>query len=205
VVAHQNLSQLNDRLLAAITSCPLRYFLRISPDDQSAVRRLFGSAVGDGLSHLPKFHARVQLPNEPRSETLKLDGWWSERRESQLRAAQQVAEDDRFTVLLSPIKPRSEPSAAVSGEVSDASSDTQAEDAAEGVVDEPATRRQSPSIKRLLDAWESEPASGPETHQPDPPRSQPGPPVAPQAHQPSPADPGGARPTRRLLDEWADH
>jgi hypothetical protein len=205
VVAHQNLSQLNDRLSAAVTSCPLRYFLRISPDDQSTVRRLFGAAVGDGLAHLPKFHARVQLPNEPRSETLKLDGWWSERREAQLRAAQQAAEDDRFTVLLSPAKPRSEPPIAVSDEVSDSSSDTMAGDAAEGGADEATTGRHAPAGKRLLDAWDAEPVVDPEVDQPDPSRSQPKPPVAPQAHPPGPADLGGARPARRLLDQWADH
>src|SRR5205823_4151402 len=98
VIAHQNLSQLGDRLTAAATSCGARFFLRVSPDDQAYVRKLFGSAVGDGLTSLPQFQARVQLPNEHDVITLRLPNWWAERDETQLSAAKRAADDNRFTV-----------------------------------------------------------------------------------------------------------
>src|SRR5262249_34473644 len=109
VVAHQNLSQLSERLTNAVASCQLRFFLRVSPEDQGTIRRLFGPATSEGLTQLPRFQARVHFNEGPegrfRIETLKLPEWWAERDDEQLVRARAAAADDRYTVPDAAIDP----------------------------------------------------------------------------------------------------
>lgn len=109
VVAHQNLSQLSERLTNAVASCQLRFFLRVSPEDQGTIRRLFGTETTEGLTHLPRFQARVHFNEGPegrfRIETLRLPEWWAERDEGLLASARAAAADDRFTLPEGAIDP----------------------------------------------------------------------------------------------------
>lgn len=101
VLAHQNLSQLNDTLTNAVLSCHARFFLRTSAEDAGLVRRLFHDDEGYRLAHYPNFLARAHLPNpdgRTRFEVLKLQDWWADQSKSQLAQAIGRAEDDRFTL-----------------------------------------------------------------------------------------------------------
>jgi hypothetical protein len=197
VIAHQNLSQLSDRLTAAATSCALRFFLRVSPDDQPAIRKLFGPTVSDGLAVLPQYHARVQLPNELDVKTLQLPGWWAERNDAQLAAAEAAADDDRFTVREALSPPPSERS----DEVSDIPSPLPTTPTPASTP--AASERTGP---RLLDAFDEIPEvpdADPRPVEPDQPARRPRSPVAAQAHPERDPDPDRDRPVR-LLDQFPD-
>lgn len=199
VIAHQNLSQLNDRLTAAATSCAVRFFFRVSPDDQPQIRRLFGPGVGEGLTSLPQFRARAQLPNESGVITLQSFNWWAPRDEAQLRTAKLAADDDRFTVLETTFASPSERSR----DASDASSDV--------VLEKPSpprqTKKKSISARRLLDAFDDPEQEAPHEHaralDPHPPERRSSESVAAQAHVERDRDPERDRPYR-LLDQFTD-
>lgn len=201
VIAHQNLSQLSDRLTAAATSCGLRFFLRVAPDDQPAVRKLFGPAVADGLAALPPFHARVQLPSESGATTLALLPWWAARDEAQLAAAEQAADDDRFTVR--------ETAPASPSERSDGVSDTPSPPVVAPAPAGPAPSPRAPqpvAPVRLIDGFadlEEPPDADPRAVAPHPSPRRPRQSVAAQAHAAGDRDPDRDRPVR-LLDQFAD-
>jgi hypothetical protein len=187
VVAHQNLSQLSERLTNAVASCQLRFFLRASPEDQAAIRRLFGTETSEGITHLPRFQARVHFNEGPegrfRVETLRLPDWWAPRSETALLAARNAAQDDRFTVPAGAI----DPAIAVSAPP-EIPAPAAIEPNPEGDVDERHDR--------------SRPTAGdPDQTAALPARPEPDSGLPPEAHSAGLGRPGSVRPAR-ALDEW---
>lgn len=203
VIAHQNLSQLSDRLTAAATSCAVRFFFRVSPDDQASIKRLFGPDVSAGLTSLPQFQARAQLPHDPGVITLQACNWWAPRDERQLRAAKLAADDDRFTVL-------DAPSFDLSARSSTASNTSSDPDNVINNSPAPTQRKatkQPAGAKRLLDGFDDLEQEAPHEHarplDPHPPERRPSEPMAAQAHLERDRDPERDRPYR-LLDQFTD-
>lgn len=205
VIAHQNLSQLSDRLTAAATSCAARFFFRVSPDDQAPIKRLFGSAVSEGLTSLPQFQARAQLPNESEVITLQACNWWAPRDEAQLRTAKRAADDDRFTVPETTLEAASERSSAASDSIPSVPvNEPEAKPPRRRTV-----KATTPAVMtRLLDAFDETDQEKTDDRarslDPHSPRREPREPLAAQVHADGDRDPDRDRP-RRLLDEFADH
>jgi hypothetical protein len=181
VIAHQNLSQLSERLLTAATSCGVRFFLRVAPDDQAMIRRLFGTEVSDGLATLPDHTARLQLPRDPTPRTIALADWWAARDERQLATAVRMGDDDRYTVRVTPSETPSERH--------DGVSDTAA--------------RPRPTLLDRFEEEEDETHVAATTRPPHPSRSRRRAPVAAQTHPARDRDLARDRPGR-LFDEFAD-
>ncbi len=200
VLAHQNLAQLSEKVENAATSCPVRFLLKVSPEDAPVVGKLFGRAVADQVRALYNHQAYARLALGPEAyevwERLRLCNWWAPRDERQLARAERAAADIEYTCG----ETRNQnPAQRRQGVYHTPSADAVAvppTDDTEGAISD--GRDGGP--RHALDDFdgpEAQPTAAP------PPGPDADEPPAPQAHRPRARRARAARPVS-VLDEWPD-
>lgn len=196
VLAHQNLAQLSEKLENAATSCPVRFFLKVSPEDTPVVGRLFGRAVGDELRSLENYQAYTRLALGPEAyevwERLHLCNWWAGRDEAQLARAERLAADSEYTYGETGDQAPFERQQGVYHTPTKAETPPATEVAKAGATSD-GHNEPSHALDDFDEAATAAPPPGPDAHDQAPPL----------AHRSRARRPRAARPLS-VLDEWPD-